>query len=88
MLKYKVLRFVAKIKQKLNDIENQFRDDPPHRLLGLPMMLGGSFLVILGVLMLVLPGPGMLAILVGVASIIFGFRIFIGYYHDCDENDV
>lgn len=87
VLKFKILRFIAKVKRKLADIENRFRDDPPHRLLGLPMMFGGFFLVILGVFMLVFPGPGILAILVGVAGIIFGFRVFIGYYCECDEED-
>ena len=57
VLKFKILRFIAKVKRKLADIENRFRDDPPHRLLGLPMMFGGFFLVILGVFMLVFPGP-------------------------------
>jgi uncharacterized membrane protein YfcA len=82
----KCLRVVVKIKQQLMKVESQLKEDPPHRLLGVPLMIGGFLLVLLGVLMLVFPGPGILAIVFGATGIVFGFRLITGQYEaDFDE---
>lgn len=86
VLKMKCLRIVANIKRKLNKMENRLKENPPNRLLGLPLMVGGFLLVIVGVLMLVFPGPGILAIVFGATGVVFGFRLITGQYEaDFDE---
>lgn len=83
LFKYKLLKIIAKIKRTINNIEDNFREDPPHRLFGLPLMIGGFLLNILGAIMLIFPGPGILAIVFGTTGMLFGFRLITGKY---DEN--
>lgn len=48
------------------------------RLGGLVQMLVGAFLVMIGVPMLILPGPGLLSIIAGLALAASGYRKFFG----------
>ena len=83
LLKYKFLKIIAKIKRTISHIEDNLREDPPNRLFGLPLMIGGFLLNVLGAIMLIFPGPGILAIVFGTTGILFGFRLIMGKY---DEN--
>ena len=71
--------FVA-IRRKLREIEDRLDKQQPHPVVGGILSIAGIVVAVAGVAMLVLPGPGMIAIALGVALVIVGAKVIGGKY--------
>lgn len=71
--------FVA-IRRKLREIEDRLDKQQPHPVVGGILCVAGIVVAVAGVAMLVLPGPGMIAIALGVALVIVGAKVIGGKY--------
>lgn len=73
-------RLFVVIRRKLREIENKLDEHQPHPVVGGVLVVAGIVVAVAGVAMLVLPGPGMIAIALGVALVIVGAKVIGGKY--------
>ena len=75
-----LVRLFVLVRKKLRGTEDKLDEVQPHPALGALVMVLGIVVAIAGLAMLVLPGPGMLALAIGIVAIIVGFKIITGQY--------
>lgn len=78
--KYKVLHVAVKGKSKIKAEERKLYESNPGPHKGVLMIAAGAVLFACGLVMLVVPGPGLLAIAAGIALAVVGVRIIKGVY--------
>lgn len=75
-----LVRLFVLVRKKLRGTEDKLDEVRPHPVIGLVVLVLGVAVTLLGIVMLVLPGPGMLAVALGIVGIIVGVKIFTGQY--------
>ena len=75
-----LVRLFVLVRKKLRAVEARLDSARPHPALGIVALLAGVLLVLAGIAMLVLPGPGMIVLALGVVFCIVGTKIVRGQY--------
>ena len=74
------IRLLVLVRKKMRSIEAKLDEVQPHPILGGFVVLAGVVILVGGLAMMVLPGPGVLALALGIALVIIGYKIFRGEY--------
>ncbi len=75
-----VIRLFVLVRKKNRQLEARLDEVQPHPVAGVLIIMAGVFVSLAGAAMLVLPGPGMLVLALGIAGIIVGAKTVKGSY--------
>ena len=75
-----VVRLFVLVRKKNRQLEARLDEVQPHPVAGVLIIMAGVFVSLAGAAMLVLPGPGMLVLALGIAGIIVGAKTVKGSY--------
>ncbi len=75
-----VIRLFVLIRKNLRKMEAHLDRRQPHPAFGVLVIVAGVLVALAGVAMLVLPGPGMLVLALGVVGVMVGVGIIQGKY--------
>ncbi len=79
-LKKWFIKLFVLVRKKLRSVEGRLDEMQPHPVLGGAIIVAGVFVLIAGIIMLVVPGPGMLGIALGIVAMIVGMKVLRGQY--------